>query len=374
MRLINGRYITSSFVCSNYFLVYDKIYGNIGYYASDGAVTFANMYANCYNLVKVDFPDFEEGYIKSYSSMFSNCWKLCEIPDALRNIYISSYTTAITSIFNNCYNLGGSIRISGTLKTSQSMASTFAGCRCLEEIDLASFKGTINSIASTFYNCSSLKTIETSSDLKLIPTTCASAFNGCYSLKSIHLGYLSLSSATTVATMFSNCFSLKTITIDTIVPPTNKLTTASGICSYTYSLESFDISNWNLSAANITAMFYYSGIKELKCNNVTPSALTQADSSSSPIFAYNPNIRELDASWINMGVFSSTYVHSTGFRYMPGLVELIPPTNICKAFTISESANLSKESMARLVGNLSTVASGTKLTVGTYNSNKLTST
>lgn len=360
---------------SNYYLLYDRL--DISYID-----TAASMYANCYNLIKLDVNwsdyhgEIRTTYLTSVSSAFANCWALSDLSPRTRDFsyLIRGTTTAVTSMFSNCYSLSGEIDATGwVIKTNLSMGSMFTGCYGLDTIKgMKTWTGTTTNVSSLFNNCYLLKEIDLSG-MTLAPTTMASMCANNYSVRTIKFGTLDLSNCTTLASAFSACRSVTEIDFGTITPPTDKLTTIASIFAYTFSLREIDISGWNLSKASILGIFYYSGVQNIICNNVITSTLTQADTSSTLLFAYNPHIERLDSSWINMGVFSSTYAHLNGFRYLYNLKEWYPPLNIKKNMTISDNLSLSTNSLKRLINNLATVSSTTTLTLGANLKNKIVS-
>lgn len=378
MRYANFR-MGTSILFPSYYLVSD----NVLYFARDRVNTglsIAGAYSGCYRLQRWRHTGWNisgnGNYIGSIANFFNGCFALSDVDNLDFSGWVTDKCTNTSGFFYNCVSLRDPVNVANwDLSNVTTMASTFYGCRALPRIDgfeTWNDAPKCTSFATVFYNDISLDQDIDLHNLHLDAcTTYNSTFYFCTKIRKLDVRNLNFSKATTIGNFVSNCWSLHELNMDNITPPTSVCVTATGVFSTTLSLKKASIANWDLSNASTLSFRYYSGISELDVTGVIPSTISMTDSSSNMMFAYNYNIEELDASWVDMSKFTSTYMHSTGFRYLYFLRDFEPPKNICKAFSVNESQLLSHESLVKILNNLSTVSTSTKLTIGTYNLAKL---
>lgn len=387
-RMTNGNTLANS---ATYFLESDNIIDFAkNYQNTTTTITVNSAYNTAPNLQRwrCDGWDLAKNKITNFSSMFDNCWCLCDTPDTLNlDGWVTSNVTTTASMFNQCQALRCNISVKNWVLTNvTTMASTFNNC-----IGIKSILGTetwgsapkCTTTANLFYACQSVKgTIDVSGcyfgNGTANFTTCANMFATCRAITKLNISNMNLSKCTTVSYMLNGMQSLKELVINNFTPISATCTNTSYFCGYN-GIEELTLTNWNFSGnrANfLTFGFQYSmGLKKLVFSSCTaPTGVTIADSTNGCCFCrYAYNLRYLDVRFLDMSVFSSTHTHTDSFRDLFSLVDFYPPQNISKSFNLTNNFQLSHDSLLRIINNLVTLAEGTTatLTIGAYNIWKL---
>ena len=114
-----------------------------------------------------------------------------------------------------------------------------------------------------FYECNALERINTTGWTVENSTNLSSMFYNCVKLETIDVSGFNTINVTDFSSMFNNCKKLKSITgIENW--NTASLINASNMFSYTFELETVDVSNFNMTKCeSIGGMFSSSGLKRL---------------------------------------------------------------------------------------------------------------
>ena len=128
----------------------------------------------------------------------------------------------------------------------------FADCRALENIKLP--KNFEMSLSRAFLNCAALKELSFDNTSFINITQATEMFKGCSSLTTIDISKIDFSNATHLGYLFNDCISLKEIRgiRDLYAPNAVDINTWFSNCQ---SLESLDISNWQIGTGAYNMMF-----------------------------------------------------------------------------------------------------------------------
>lgn len=357
-------------------------------------LTLASAYTTCYNLARWRHEGWNIAANKttSLASMFNNCYNLIDVEDMDLTGWCSATTTNISSMFNYCYSLTADIILNDWDVTNvTTMASMFSTCYYIQHIygletwtEAKKCTATNSMFANTWCLAQKLDVSSWKCGAAGANFTNISSMFSTSSVTEIDISGWNLSKMTTNFTsVFATCRKLKKIKMDGCVWPT-AATTFNGIFNTCVALEELELDGWDFSkiptsATNAISNFVgncYS-LRKFTVKNVVPLSGTSINDNSTTngsIFQTCHQIRYLDASWIDMNVFSSTYAHLYAFRTLYMLVDFFPPKNISKSFYMNQSVLLSHDSLIRIIDNLIPNTSSTKpvLTLGAMNKAKLT--
>lgn len=388
-RMVKGNTIQQS---TTYFLESDNIIDFAIDYWNDTSqtISIANAYEYAYSLQRWRCTgwDLSKNKITSFTAMFSSCFSLCDVPNPLNlSGWVTSNATAINSIFRYCRCLNTDIIVNNwVLSNVTNMSSMFEDCHSIKNItgtETWSSAPKCTNIGSMFANCRSLKTKIDISKCYLGNgtanlTSANGVFNSCCNCPEIDVSNMNLSKSTNVSYLFSNLNACKKITMNNFTGITSECTNSNYLFQYA-AMPELIIDGWDFSGNNSSTNFLGNcnggyGLKKLIFRNCTAPSATINDSSSAAVyFRYGYILEYLDASFIDMSIFSSTKTHTDSFRDLNSLVDFYPPKNISKSFNLTNDNNLSHDSLIRVINNLKTVSSTQTLTIGTYNLSKLSS-
>ena len=121
----------------------------------------------------------------------------------------------------------------------------------------------MNTHSELFYSCNALERINTTGWTVENSTNLSGMFYNCIKLETVDVSGFNTINVTDFSSMFSNCMKLKSITgIENW--NTASLSSATYMFSYTYELETVDVSNFDMTKCTSTSMmFYNSGVKQL---------------------------------------------------------------------------------------------------------------
>ena len=249
------------------------------------------MFYECYDIIEIDFSNFNTSMVANMSYMFGNCYSLTSIN--LKNFDITS-TIYINSMFENCtslisldlscfdasnvllmdrmfYNCSSLENLNLThFKTSKvtDIQYLFTHCLLLRSLDLSEFDtSNCKSFVAMFWNCKSLISLDLSSFNTLSCNDMSQMFSNCISIISLNLSNFNTINVKNMRTMFLNCTLLKSLDLSNFV--TSKVTNMYSMFSNCTSLSYLDISNFKTPIlTNMHSMF---------CNC---SSLTSLDLSS----------------------------------------------------------------------------------------------
>ena len=365
--------------CTNIYIESDNIC-DLGINLSTNiAFNGVSGYTNCYNLQRVRLPNINltTRNISATYSMFSNCFSLSDIDPDMFVGKITSIVSNINSMFLGCISLPRINVSNWDTSNITAISSLFQACYNLREIKGLNTWTNLSkatNISAMFRDCYKLK-----GDLDLenfaISTQCtnvAGIFYNCSKIYSISIKGWNLSNVTSVSVMFQGCVSMMSLNMQNLTPITSTCTNASQLFYNCYALNELILTNWNFSgitaAANIGYLIQICyKLKRLELVNCTfPTTLTGANTAASTVPTYNlPLLRYMDISNINAEAFSGSTGFYTYFLSACNMLEeLYPPQHLSKAFSISNIYSLSHDSIVRIFNNLDTVTGTVKLTLG----------
>lgn len=219
------------------------------------------MFAYCRNLYQIlDLRHFDVGKVKTFESMFRDCFLVQGInltgwaPPSNLN------TGALYCSFVNCYSakyIYGLINFN--ISSCTTLYCTFQNCYNLQELEDLSNWNTSN--VTTFYNlfsgCMSLKNLDFISSWNTSKVTSLnSTFNSCINIEKLDLHNWDVSKVTNITSLFNTCISLKQLNITGW--QISGITSLSSIFYRCICLKEIDLSNWHITNAcnSIYACFY----------------------------------------------------------------------------------------------------------------------
>ena len=180
------------------------------------------MFFNCKELKSIYLTMENTIIVDIMGSAFSNCTKLTNITFNKKiNIY---YTYNMSYMFDGCSDLISlnfndlffkeKIDKNVTNKTTVNMASMFANCISLKELNIDILKKSkVNNIGSMFYNCENLTSINISGFNTSNVKNMSKIFYNCVSLNSLNIEEIDTASVTTMNYSFYNCVSLESLNL-----------------------------------------------------------------------------------------------------------------------------------------------------------------
>lgn len=230
-----------------------------------------SMFENCYNLTRIKSLDF--GTVTTsgiYTSIFSNCFKLGEIPGLLIDC---SKDASNGRFFNECRSLTNPFQYLTNTNMLKTAIYLFKGCHQIiiapEELDLS----LTTNATGLFEGCINMETapkrlyLDKATDIRYL-------FSDCWNLINTPL-VITTSSATCCIYMFNKCYNLKTISCD------------------------LNLSNTGYDYYHIFAYCY--SLKEFSCNKVLLGKKYTAELQH--LFSYSPNLKKLPAQEFACSMF-----------------------------------------------------------------------
>lgn len=241
MRYGNLPNATSAGSIANYYIESDNVKN---WFANKSNVSFSlgSLYSTCYNLCRLRIGSWNiaNQRVTSLASMFASCVMLSDIDSLDFTGWCSSYTTTVSSFLSTCNNLTGRINVSNWDVSNVTTFSTVFGSMYnidyIDGLNTWNAAGKVTTCASMFTTCYKLKTIVDISSWNLGNgtanlTTCGSMFASCYSIPKIIFKNINLSKCVTVSSVFSYCYNLSELVFDNVTPVTSVCTTVNGMFS-----------------------------------------------------------------------------------------------------------------------------------------------
>jgi hypothetical protein len=174
---------------------------NFNLTAATPSLTLTNLFSNCYKLKEIPYFVIPDNVAPI--STFSNCYSITTLPALNFKI-----TGAATSTFQNCYNLKDTGKATFDFTNCTSVSAMFQSCYVLEKSpSLASITAACTSMASTWIDCRKLIEIPPLGNTSGV-TTFQTTFSGCITLSTVNNTNINISAATTLTGMFSGCANL----------------------------------------------------------------------------------------------------------------------------------------------------------------------
>ena len=160
------------------------------------------MFAECENLISVDFSGFDTSNITTMRRMFRNCYNL-------KNVDFSNFDTAdvttMEQMFFECRNLTKVDLSSFDTSSVRVMIDMFFGCESLTELDLSSFDtSNVTSMRQMFVGCYELTELNISSFRTPNLIEMEQMFNSCDKLTELDLSNFDLNNLERISDLFSN--------------------------------------------------------------------------------------------------------------------------------------------------------------------------
>ena len=163
----------------------------------------SSLFSKCYNILTVDFSQFNSSLVNDMSQMFYQCYNLKEINFQNFN---TTKVENMNSMFLYCSSLISLDISSFDTSSVTSMGSMFLYCSVLNSIDLSNFNtNSLTDISKMFKNCAGLETFDFSNFDSSKITNCNSLFHSCSNLKNITFNNFNTSSITDMSYMFNDC-------------------------------------------------------------------------------------------------------------------------------------------------------------------------
>ena len=252
----------------------------------------SGMFNHLDQLTSIDFNGFDLTYCSSVAEMFGHCRSLTDIDLSMWNTHSVS---DFSGLFTNCRNLKNVDLLSLDMTSATNIGSMFALCSSLEEIDLSGFNTPVlDNIGWLFYFCTSLKQVVFGNTFNTSNVTrFEGVFEECSSLESIDISSFNMENANSYWRLFSGCINLKTILGNT---PVRRGTTVTSMYTNCRSLTTIDVSDWDVSETdNLSGVFQgCSSIQSLDIKNWKVSNVVSFDS----LFSGCSSLTDLDiSSW-----------------------------------------------------------------------------
>ena len=161
------------------------------------------MFANCKNIIQINFIHFNTSYIINMSYMFCGCANLI-------NLDLSSFDTKnvidMNRMFTWCYDLNNLDVSSFDTRNVNNMSDMFSGCSNLNNLDVSSFDTRkVTNMNHMFFDCGNLKNLDLSSFDTTNVTNMNHMFAGCSNLINLDLSSFDTTNVTDMSDIFLSC-------------------------------------------------------------------------------------------------------------------------------------------------------------------------
>lgn len=250
----------------------------------------SGMFAHLAHLTAIDFTGFDLTYCETVEGLLEHCSSITEVDLSPWNTRGVSH---FNGLFGHCKKLESVDLHTLDMTSATLLNDMFVGCTSLEEVDLSSFNTpALEGIGFMFYLCTSLKTVHFGEHFNTSHVTSfMGVFEECRSLESIDISGWDMSSAVSYARLFSGCTSLKTIVGRIVVRKGDEVYRLYNLCE---SLEEIDVSDWDLSETTDLEQLF-AGCKSLKTLDVSRWKVSNVRSFYD-LFARCPSLTSLDVS------------------------------------------------------------------------------
>ena len=171
-------------------------------------LTKANhLFSDCYNIISLDFTNFDTQNITYMSCMFKNCREL-------KNLNLSNFNsqnvTNMDYMFENCRSLINLDLYNFNTQNVTDMCRMFKDCYSLINLNLSNFNTqNVTNMLYMFKNCRALINLNLSNFNTQNVTNMSYMFENCKSLTHLNLSNFNTQNAIDIIGMFFNCSSLK---------------------------------------------------------------------------------------------------------------------------------------------------------------------
>ena len=259
---------------------------------------FKGLFSGLYNILEIDFSNFDSSQVENMEDMFYGCSSLTSINfsnfntksvTSMRQMF--SYCSGLTSLdlsnfdtssvismykmFGNCQNLKILNLTSFETKKVDNMREMFSCCERLETLDLSSFNtSSVNVMIEMFLNCRALTSLDLSNFDTSSVTSMAKMFSSCQNLKVLNLTSFDTKKVDNMREMFSSCDGLETLDLSSF--DTSSVTEMVLMFLYCRKLKSLDLSNFNTSSVtDFSEMFKECNkLENLDISNFQTSQIT----------------------------------------------------------------------------------------------------
>lgn len=231
---------------------------------TDSATSLAYMFSDCRSLDNVNINHFNIDKVTTMGSMFYLCCSLKHLE--MSELTGTGKLITLTSFMSACYSLEDITRNVKNLNVSNvtSLASAFASCANLRDLDLSSWNtAKVTSLSSMCDYCRRLEKINVSGwDVSKVMTMNA-AFRECFSLREIvGLDEWELLAITNLSSAFASCVSLERFKIKTW--DISNLTTSASMFVTCRSLKEVDLTDWDVPNVITSAASMFQNCQSLK--------------------------------------------------------------------------------------------------------------
>ena len=232
--------------------------------------TMYRMFSGCHSITSLDLSKFDTTKVTEMQNMFSNCYYLTYLD-------ISNFDTTLVSameyLFNNCSSLTSLNVSSFDTSLVTTMSNMFNNCSSLTSLDLKNFRtSSVKDMSKIFYLCSKLEYIDVSSFDTTRVTSFDRMFYTCQSLSSLDLSHFNTELVTSMNEMFNGCSSLSFLDISNFNTRSN--TNFKKMFKGCNLLTSLDVSGFNTqNADSLEALFE-------GCKSLTSIDVSRFDTSS----------------------------------------------------------------------------------------------
>ena len=224
------------------------------------------MFADCKNIININFKNFNSKEVKNMKYMFTGCANL-------EKIDLSSLDTKnvidMEGLFGELNNISKEeLYLYDADKFSKLYKKTYEGCSKLKEVILCETEN-VKNMAYMFSGCKRLENLDFSSFYTKNVTDMTGMFFGCSNLEELNLSFFDTENVTNMAFMFYYCSSLTNINISTF--NTEKVTNMFSMFHNCYDVKELNLSSFNTkNVTNMASMFY-------SCRNLTSLDLSKFD-------------------------------------------------------------------------------------------------
>lgn len=175
-----------------------------------GMTNASYIFADCFNLISIDFNGFDTSNVRTMEGMFFGCSSLLEVDLSGFN---TINVTDMNYMFEECCSLI-SVNLNGfNTENVTTMRYMFFGCSNLTNMDISEFDTkNVTDMGGMFRECSNLTSIDVSNFDTSKATSMDAMFSGCSSLESLDLSNFSIQDEVHIYSgIFGSCTSLKKI-------------------------------------------------------------------------------------------------------------------------------------------------------------------
>ena len=285
------------------------------------------MFADCKNIININFKNFNSIEVKSMKYMFTGCVNIEKIDlssldtknvtdmeglfGELNNISKEELYLYDADKFNNLYKktYDGCLKLKKIIlcetENVTNMAHMFSGCKELKKLDFSSFyTKNVTDMTAMFFNCSGLKELNLSFFDTENVINMSFIFHGCYNLIKIDLSIFNTRNVTNMFSMFRNCRELKELNLFSF--NTNNVKSMASMFYSCSNLSNLDLSKFDTK--NVTNMSHmFSSCSKLSVSGYISFDTTNLQNAKC-IFSGCGNLLEYNYEYISkLDIFSTNF-------------------------------------------------------------------